>query len=134
MATGKSKARKGTVKWDSLVKEAQKDAFQIEVSDTETIDVAPPTGAQSFRLAEAQRAGDLEAAMKAMTGDAWPRVRELILVAPGGVMEELVIAMMVHFGEMTEITLVGPGGGEVVEADPRKIQNLIKAGYEATGK
>lgn len=120
--------------WDTYVIEAQHDPFELKVSDVETIVIEAPTGAGMLHAARAFRNGDPEAMLSAMCGDQWTKVEPLLASAPFAAMQELSTDMMVFFDLTDDIVLVGPGGGEVTENDPRKVQALLKAGYRVKGE
>lgn len=121
-------------RWDEYVKEAEKEPFELPISDDETLVIEAPTGVRMLNAARAFRDGDPEAMLVALCGDQWPRINELLGQAGFTAMQELSTDMMIHFDLMDEITLVGPGGGEVVESDPRRLQALLKTGYRVKGE
>jgi hypothetical protein len=120
--------------WDEYVEEAKHDAFQIPVSDDETIIIEAPTGASLIQWARAYRSNDIEAMLLTLCGEHWSRVEQLLATAGHSAMENLITDMMVFFDLAEDITLVGPGGGRVTEKDPRKIRAMLKQGYRPAGE
>lgn len=123
-----------TKRWDQYVEEARREPFVLEVSDDETITIAPPTGAALIQWARAYRSQDAEAMLIVICGDQWPRIQELLATAGYKAMENLVTDIMLHFDLAEDITLIGPGGGRITERDPRKLRALIKQGYRPEGE
>lgn len=121
-------------RWDQYVEEAKHDAFQLPVSEEETIVINAPTGTSVLQWARAYRHQDIEAMLSTLCGAEWPRVEELLSTAGPSAMENLITDMMVFFDLADEITLVGPGGGKVTEKDPRKIKIMLKQGYRPEGE
>jgi len=121
-------------RWDEYVAEAQHDAFQLPISDEETIIINAPTGATVLQWARAYRNQDVEAMLSTLCGDQWTRVEQLLSTAGPSAMENLITDMMLFFDLSDEITLVGPGGGKVTEKDPRKIRAMLKQGYRPEGE
>jgi hypothetical protein len=121
-------------RWDQYVEEAKHDAFQLPVSDEETIFVNAPTGTSVLQWARAYRIQDIESMLRTLCGDQWPRVEELLSTAGPSAMENLITDMMIFFDLADEVTLVGPGGGKVTEKDPRKIRIMLKQGYRPEGE
>jgi hypothetical protein len=120
--------------WDQYTEEAKHEAFQLPVSEDETIIVEAPTGASLIQWARAYRAQDGEAMLITLCGDQWPRIEQLIAKAGHKAMDELITDMMIFFDLAEDITLVGPGGGKVTEKDPRKIRIMMKQGYRPEGE
>lgn len=121
-------------RWDAYVEEAQHDAFQLPVSEDETITIDAPTGATLIQFSRAYRAQDIEAMLIVMCGEQWPRMEQLLSKAGHKAMENLVIDMMLFFDLSEDITLIGPGGGKIREKDPRKIRALMNQGYRPEGE
>jgi hypothetical protein len=121
-------------RWDQYVEEAKHDAFQLPVSDEETIIVEPPTGATLVQWARAYRTGDVEAMLITLCGDQWIRIEQLLGTAGHTAMENLITDMMIFFDLAEDVTLIGPGGGKITEKDPRKIRALMKTGYRPEGE
>lgn len=122
--------------WDSYVEEAQIEPFRLRISADETIEVQPPTSNAIVRIHQGMRVGDLELIIAHLTGDQWPRFRELFddPVASHKVLPKLVEDMMDHFDIYEDVTLVGPGGGKVKRRRPREIQAMIEQGYRPVGE
>lgn len=121
-------------KWDQYVEEAKHDAFQLPVSEDETLIIEAPTGASLIQWARAYRSNDLEAMLITMCGDQWSRVEQLLAKAGHSAMENLITDMMMFFDLAEDITLVGPSGAKVTEKDPRKIRTFMKNGYRPEGE
>lgn len=127
-------AKKDTThSWDSYVAEAQAEDFILKVDEETTIRVTNPTGVRTMRLAQAQRAGDLEAVLVALCGDAFPDVSKLLGKAGHKALPKLVEDMMEHFDMYEDFTLEGPGGQTVTAKRPTAIQALLKLGYTIQG-
>lgn len=121
-------------RWDQYVEEAKHDAFQLPVSEDETIVIEAPTGASLIQWARAYRSNDLEAMLITICGDRWSRVEQLLANAGHSAMENLITDMMLFFDLAEDIVLIGPGGGKITEKDPRKIRALMKTGYRPEGE
>ena len=120
--------------WDQYTAEAKHDAFQLPVSADETVIIEAPTGASLIQWARAYRSNDIEAMLLTLCGEQWPRVEQLLSKAGHTAMENLITDMMIFFDLAEPVTLVGPGGGKVVEKDPRKIRAMLKQGYRPEGE
>ncbi|AZS11712.1 tail assembly chaperone [Arthrobacter phage Maja] len=121
-------------RWDQYVEEAKHDAFELPVSEKETLIIEAPTGASLIQWARAYRSNDAEVMLAVLCGDQWPRVEQLLAQAGHKAMENLITDMMIHFDLAEDMTLIGPGGGKVTEKDPRKIRLLLKQGYRLEGE
>lgn len=121
-------------RWDQYVEEARHAAFQLPVSEDETIVIEAPTGAALIQWARAYRTNDIEAMLITLCGENWDRVQQLLSRAGHRAMENLITDMMIFFDLAEDITLIGPGGGKVVEKDPRKIRLMLKQGYRPEGE
>ena len=122
-----------TLVWDAYAAEAQQAPLDIKVSADDTIRITPPSGAAVVQFSRAYRAGDLEAMLWALCGEAWPRVQELIGTAPLKAMENLIADIALHFDLYPEVSLTGPGGGSTTEKDPRRIEQKLKTGWTIRG-
>ena len=120
--------------WDQYTAEAKHEAFQLPVSKDETVIIEAPTGASLVQWARAYRSNDIEAMLLTLCGEQWPRVEQLLSKAGHTAMENLITDMMIFFDLAEPVTLVGPGGGKVVEKDPRKIRAMLKQGYRPEGE
>lgn len=120
--------------FDQYVKEAEVAPFELPVDKEKTITVTVPTGHRLIKFQNAWREGDLEAALWALTGDAWDELEPLVGSAPHKVMQDLATDMAVYFDLTDEYTLTGPSGGTVTEKDPRKIKALQNKGYKIVGE
>lgn len=120
--------------WNQYTEEAKHDPFEIPVSEDETIVIEAPTGASLIQWARAYRAGDMEAILITLCGEQWNRVESLIAKAGIKATENLMNDMQLFFDLYEEVTLVGQGGGKVMEKDPRKIKALINQGYRPEGE
>jgi hypothetical protein len=121
-------------RWDQYVEEAKHDAFQLPVSEEETIFINAPTGTSVLQWARAYRTQDIESMLRTLCGDQWGRVEELLSTAGPSAMENLITDMMIFFDLADEVTLIGPGGGKVTEKDPRKIKIMLRQGYRPEGE
>ena len=120
--------------WNEYAEEAKHDAFQLPVSEDETIIVEAPTGASLIQWARAYRTGDMEAMLITLCGDQWNRVEKLLATAGHSAFENLITDMMLFFDLAEDVVLVGQGGGKVTEKDPRKIRAMLKQGYRPEGE
>ena len=120
--------------WDQYSSEAKQSPFQLPVSADETIIMEPPTGASLLQWARAYRQGDMEAMLITLCGEKWQRVEQLLAKAGMKAMENLIIDMMIFFDLAEDVMLIGPGGGKVIERDPRKIRLMLKQGYTTQGE
>lgn len=120
--------------FDQYVQEAELDPFELPVSEDHTLVISAPTGVQMLRFAEAYRSQDVQAMLWALTGDQWAELEPLLARAGYKAMNEILADLMIHFDLNEEVTLVGPGGGEIREKDPRKIQALRRKGYSLKGE
>lgn len=120
--------------FDQYVKEAEVAPFELPVDKEKTITVTVPTGHRLIKFQNAWREGDPEAALWALTGDAWDELEPLVGGAPHKVMQDLATDMAVYFDLTDEYTLTGPSGGTVTEKDPRKIKALQNKGYKIVGE
>lgn len=121
-------------KWNDYVEEARIPAFELEVSDEETLQFEAPTGVALLRITRGMRTGDLELILHALVGEGWPRVEELLGTASHKALPALVEDMMDHFDLYEPVTLSGPSGGTVTKKRPREIQALINQGYRPLGE
>lgn len=121
-------------RWDQYVEEAKHDAFQLPISEEETLVIEAPTGASLIQWARAYRSQDMEAMLITMCGDQWTRIEQLLATAGHSAMENLITDMMIFFDLAEDITLVGPSGAKVTEKDPRKIRTFMKNGYRPEGE
>ena len=121
--------------WDAYVAEAQHPPFVLQVRDQEDIVIEAPSGAASLQASRAYRAGDAQAMLWALCGDAWPRVEALIATAPLTAMNNLVTDIGLHFDLLPTQWMVGPSGGRKAVKDPREIERLLNMGWQfAVGK
>lgn len=120
--------------WDQYSSEAEQEPFQLPVSDEETIIITAPSGAALLQWARAYRQGDMEAMLITLCGEQWQRVEQLLAKAGMKAMENLITDMMIFFDLAEDVTLIGPGGGKVIERDPRKIRLMLKQGYTTQGE
>lgn len=120
--------------WDQYKQEAAHEPFELPVSKDETLVIEAPTGASLVQWARAYRSNDIEAMLVTLCGENWGRVEELLAGAGHAAMENLITDMMLFFGLSEEIELIGPGGGKIKEADPRKLRALINKGYRPAGE
>ena len=124
-----------THQWDAYVSEAQHPPFVLQVRDQEDLVIEAPTGAASLQAARAFRAGDAQAMLWALCGDAWPRVEELVATAPLKAMDNLITDLALHFDLLPAQHMVGPSGGQKRVKDPREIERLLNMGWQpAVGK
>lgn len=127
-------AKEKYYEFDKYVKEAHVEPFNLRVDEKNVITIENPSGIQLIRLHEAGREGDVQAMLWALCGEQWPKVEALLVKAGHGAMDHLLDDMMVHFGMSEEVTLVGPGGGEVKEHRRSKVTRLMKMGYKVKGE
>ena len=121
-----------TYVWDTYVAEADAPDFVLtDAQGTELLRVTNPTGVRILRLSNALRAGDLDAMLVALTGDAYPVARELMAHAGGRALPRLVEDLMAHFDMYDEVELRAPSGAVVTASKPTEIRALLKAGYQA---
>lgn len=120
--------------WDQYSSEAKKTPFELPVSEDETIIIQPVSGAGMIQFARAYRAGDLEAMLIVMCGESWKQVEALLPTAGPEAMNNLMTDMMLHFDLAEEVILIGQGGGERIEKDPRKIRAMLNQGYRVKGE
>lgn len=121
---------------DQYIKDADLAPFVLQVSADEVLEIAQPTRGQLKHLAQGLRDGDEEVVLAAVTGDHYPRVAELFDGQPFRASAQFLNDLLEHFNydDMAEMTLRGPGGGLVTESDPKKIQGLLRVGYEVVGE
>lgn len=121
-------------KWDDYVDEARIDPFRLQVSDDETLEFPVPSGVAIMRIAQGIRAGDLELILRALVGEQWQRIEQLLGSAGHKALPALVEDMLDYFDLYEKVTLVGPGGGTVTAKRPREIQSLLTQGYRLAGE
>ena len=126
-------SRETTKVWDTYVAEADAPDFILKVDADTTIRVTNPTGQRVIRLAQAQRAGDLEAVLVALCGDVYPDVSRLLAKAGHKALPKLVEDLMAHFDMYETFELEGPGGGTVKASRPTELQGLLNMGYRVKG-
>ena len=120
--------------WDQYVDEARVEPFRLPVSDEETLIVEAPSGVALMRIMQGMRSGDLELILRALTGEQWDRINELLAGASHKALPSLTEDMLDHFDLYEPVTLVGPGGGKVTAKRPREINALINQGYRPAGE
>lgn len=120
--------------WDQYTEEAKHEPFELPVSEDQTIIIEPLTGAGLLQFARAERAGDMEAMLIVVCGDAWEHVEPLLAKAGIKALENLLTDLMLHFDLAEDYVLIGQGGGKITERDPRKIKALRKQGYRFEGE
>lgn len=120
--------------WDQYVDEAKVEPFRLPVSEEETIVIEAPSGVALMRIMQGIRSGDLELILRALTGEQWERITELLGGASHKALPSLTEDMLDHFDLYEPVTLVGPGGGKVTVKRPREIQALINQGYRPAGE
>lgn len=85
-------------RWDQYTQEASKPPFLLPVSDDRTIVIEAPTGEQVARAQElAQNGGTVEEQLRMVCGDAADDILPLVMAAPAGAMNALVMDIMRHF-------------------------------------
>lgn len=129
--------------WDDYVADAQIEPFVLTYRDlggdgepeVRTITIEQPNSVQMMRIAAGVRAGDAEAIMLGLCGDAWPEVYELLSrpKAGFGAMLRLEADLLKHFQLNDEVELRGPGGGTRKVSDPQEVARLLRLGWESTG-
>lgn len=130
--------------WDDYVKEAKHEPFVLTYREhpvdggepeIRSIIIEQPNSVQMMRVAAGVRAGDAEAVMLGLCGDAWPEVLDL-LSKPGvgfGAMLRLESDLLKHFQLNDEVELRGPGGGTRRVSDPQEVSRLLRLGWVSTG-
>lgn len=118
--------------WDKYVEEAEAEDFVLTTADGE-IRITNPTGTRVLRVAQGMRAGDLDAILLGLTGEAYAEVSKLLAVAGHKALPKLIEDIMDHFDMYDDVELVGPGGGTVTASRPREIRGLIANGYTPKG-
>lgn len=126
--------KKTTYSWDVYVKEAEKPPFELEISPDDTLIIECPDAIALGRLADAMRGGDLEVALYALVGEHWPRVKKLLSNVGYEALDALLQDLLEHFDLAQEITLVGPGGGEIKTKKMREVSQLVTIGYRPVGE
>ena len=120
--------------WDAYVEEAAIEPFVLKVSPDETLTFTAPTGVSLMRVSQGLRSGDLELCITAVTGDQWPRMRELLDGASHKALPALLEDMMDHFELYEDVVLVSPTGDRVTRRRPTEIRPLLDAGYRPAGE
>lgn len=122
--------------WDDYVDEAAVEPFRLRVSADELIEIHPPNANALVHIHRGWRSGDLELVVTYLTGDAWPRIRELFgePSASHKVLPKIIEDLMDHFDIYEEVSLRGPGGGIVKRKRPRDVKALIEQGYRPAGE
>lgn len=123
---------KSTTKtWDQYAAEADAPDFVLHRTkdDPDPIHVTNPTGARMLRVAQGTRAGDLDAILLGLCGEAYPEVNKLVAKAGHKALPRLVEDIMDHFDLYEDIELEGPGGGTVTARRPTEVQKLVRMGY-----
>lgn len=120
--------------WDKYVEEAAGEPFRLRVDKDTLLEFPMPTGAALLRITQGLRSGDLELILRAVVGDDWPEVEQLLGRAGHKALPALVEDMLDHFDLYEDVTLVGPGGGRVKRRRPRDIQAMMDQGYVPAGE
>jgi len=126
--------------WDDYVSEAAHEPYVIPVNKTKKVVIPAPTSAQVTQFNRAARAGDPEAMLIAVCGEAWPKVEELVNKVNHKVAENLLADLSMYFDLTEEVTLVGPSatpdkpGPIRTTRDPREIGKLLNQGYRPMGE
>lgn len=118
--------------WDKYVEEAEAEDFVLTTADGD-IRITNPTGTRVLRVAQGMRAGDLDAILLGLTGEAYSEVSKLLGSAGHKALPKLIEDIMDHFDMYDDVELVGPGGGTVTASRPREIRGLIANGYTPKG-
>lgn len=131
-----SKSTPTTRKWNTYVDEAKAEDFVLEMDgDAPDIHITNPTGVRMMRVASAVRAGDEEALLLALCGDAYTEgVQPLLVTAGHKVVGALVEDLMDHFDLYEPLLLIGPSGDRVTEKRPTQIKALQRIGYKIQGE
>ena len=120
--------------WDEYTQEAALPPFELPVSKDETLIIDAPSGVALMRVMQGLRSGDLELILRALVGDQWDRVVDLLGGASHKALPSLTEDMLDHFELYEDVTLIGPGGGKVTRRRPRDIQALVNQGYRPVGE
>lgn len=84
--------------WNTYVTEAQHEPFPLHLSDTETLHIEVPTGADMKAFGLAQRTGNEDLAMTSLFGEHAERIAELSADAPFGALANLTKDVAQYFG------------------------------------
>lgn len=120
--------------WDQYVREAERPPFLLKVSEDETLTFTAPSGAAMIQIGRAARSGDTSAVLELLSGENWPRVKELIGGAGFDAMFALAIDLQIHFGLADEYLLVSPDGDKKLVDDPREVRSLMRKGWVVSGE
>lgn len=120
--------------WDQYAGEAEVPPFELPIGADETLIFECPTGVGLMRISQGIRTGDLELILRAITGDQWDRIENLLGTAGHKVLANLVEDMLDHFDLYEDVTLVSPDGGKRKARRPREIQRLLDLGYRPAGE
>lgn len=120
--------------WDQYAQEAQVPPFQLRVSADETLSFECPSGTALLRISQGLRQGDLELILRAVVGDQWERVEELLSSAGHKAFPALVEDMMAHFELYEDVPMVSPDGGKRTARRPSEIRRLLAIGYMPVGE
>lgn len=120
--------------WDQYAEEAKLEPFKLVISKDETLVIEAPTGTALMRITQGLRNGDMELVLRALAGEQWDRIAELLSDAGHKALPALLEDLMDHFDLYEKITLIGPGGGKVTRSRPREIQAMINQGYRPAGE
>lgn len=120
--------------WDQYTREAQVPPFELPVSDEETLVFECPSGTALLRVSQGLRNGDIELILRAVVGDQWERVEELLGAAGHKAFPALVEDMMAHFELYEDVPMVSPDGGKRTARRPSEIKRLLAIGYRPVGE
>lgn len=120
--------------WDQYATEAEVPPFELPVSDEETLVFECPSGTALLRVSQGMRSGDLELILRAVVGEQWERVEQLLGGAGHKAFPALVEDMMAHFDMYEDVALVSPDGGKRTARRPTEIRRLLAIGYRPVGE
>lgn len=120
--------------WDQYATEAEVEPFRLPVSDEETLVFECPSGTALLRVSQGMRSGDLELILRAVVGEQWERVEQLLGSAGHKAFPALVEDMMAHFDMYEDVALVSPDGGKRTARRPTEIRRLLAIGYRPVGE
>lgn len=120
--------------WDQYTREAEVPPFELPVSAEETLTFECPSGTALLRVMQGLRSGDLELILRAVVGEQWQRVEELLGNAGHKAFPALVEDMMAHFDMYDDVALVSPDGGKRTARRPTEIKRLLDIGYRPVGE
>lgn len=125
------------INFDDIRKEVAVPVCVLRDGDREARIEAPDwEGVQRFEQGRAT--GDVELMLRGLCGGGpFDEVAKMLGKGTNALraMSELTERLSQHFmGQSAGVTLTGPGGGVIVETDPRKVQALLNMGFTRKGE